>query len=318
MDKIVVGFDVSKEWIDCAVGGANDVVRIANDEAAICAWLAKIGPRRIRLAAFEPTGGYERVLRRCLRHHQILFVRVHPNEIIAFRKRRGVKAKTDRLDARLIADFAAEELIRRGPGPAVEADEVLRELVARRRQLGDVLHAERCRCELAATAAVQSSLAATIGAIEQALAAIEAAIAAHIAASPTMTALAARMQSMTGVGPVIAYTLLAELPELGHLSGKEIASLVGLAPRTRQSGKRVGHASTGHGRPAVCNVLFNGARCAIRFNPKLAAFYRRLVDDNHRPGKIALVAVMRKMLVILNAMVRDAQDCRPAPHAAAP
>ncbi len=316
MDKIVVGFDVSKEWIDCAVSGVKKTVRIANEEAAIAAWLAETEPRRIRLAAFEPTGGYERVLRRCLRQSDVLFVRVHPNEIVAFRSRRGVKAKTDALDARLIADFAAEELTRRGPGPAVEADEALRELVARRRQLTDVLHAERCRRDVAQTAVVRDSLAATIQAAEQALATIETAIAAHIAASPMLRSLAARMQSMTGVGPVIAATLLADLPELGHLSGKEIAALVGLAPRTRQSGKWVGHASIGYGRPAVRNVLFNGARSAIRFNPVMAAFYRRLVDLNHRPGKVAFTAVMRKMLVTLNAMMRDAQDWKPTPHAA--
>jgi transposase len=315
MDKVVVGFDVSKEWIDCAIAGTGEAFRIGNDEAAICALLAKVGP--IGVAAFEPTGGYERVLRRCLRESKVAFVRVHPNEVVAFRQRRGVKAKTDRLDARLIADFAVEELTRRARGPAIEADEELRELVARRRQLGEVLHAERCRRALAATAAVRASLAVTIAAIEQALAEIEKAIAAHIAANPTLAARAARMQSMTGVGPVIAYTLLAELPELGWLTGKEIAALAGLAPQTRQSGKRVSHAGIGHGRSAVCCVLFNGARTAIRHNPTLAAFYRRLVDDNHRPGKVALVAVMRKMLVILNAMVRDDHDCRPAPHAAA-
>jgi transposase len=316
MDKVVVGFDVSKEWIDCAISGTQEAIRIGNDEAAICAFLSKVGP--VCMAAFEPTGGYERLLRRCLRRNEIVFVRVHPNEVVAFRQQRGVKAKTDRLDARLIADFAAEELTRRDRGPAIEADEALRELVARRRQLSEVLHAERCRRDLAATAAVRASLAVTIAALEQALADIGKAIAAHVAASPTLTALAARMQSLTGVGPVIAYTLLAELPELGWLTGKEIAALAGLAPQTRQSGKRVCRASIGHGRPAVCNVLFNGARAAIRFNPRLAAFYRRLVDVNHRPGKVALVAVMRKMLVILNAMVRDARDCRPAPHAAAP
>jgi Transposase len=130
MDKVVVGFDVSKEWIDCAISGTGEGFRIGNDEAAICAFLAKVGP--ISLAAFEPTGGYERVLRRCLRQGEVVFARVHPNEVVAFRHRRGVKAKTDRLDARLIADFAAEELTRRGRGPAIETDEALRELVARR------------------------------------------------------------------------------------------------------------------------------------------------------------------------------------------
>jgi transposase len=311
MSKIIVGFDVAKDWIDCALAGSGEVVRIGNDEAAIAAWLAQFGDR-IALAAFEPTGGYERVLRRCLRRADTAFARVHPNEVAAFRQRRGVKAKTDRIDARLIAEFAAEELVRRGVLPAVEGDEVLRELAARRRQLSDTLHAERCRRDVATSAVVRKSLTSTIRALERELEAIEKAIAAHIAESPILCAMARRLQSFCGVGPVIAYTLLADLPELGRLSGKEIASLVGLAPRTRQSGKKVGRASIGHGRPGVRHALFNGARSAIQHNAVMALFYNRLVERNHCPGKVALTAVMRKMLVTLNAMMRDGQDWKPA------
>jgi transposase len=315
--KIIVGFDVAKDWIDCAVAGTSELVRVVNEETAITAWLARFGAQRIVLAAFEPTGGYEKALRRCLRRAGIAFARVHPNEVAAFRQRRGIKAKTDRIDARLLADFAAEELVRRGVMSAVEADEVLRELAVRRRQLSDALHAERCRCAVVATAAVRKSLTSTIRALEQALKAIEKAIAEHIAQSPVLHAMARRLQTFCGVGPVIAHTLLAELPELGHLSGKEIAGLVGLAPRTRQSGKHMGHASIGHGRPGVRSALFNGARSAIVHNPDIAAFYRRLVHHNRRPGKVALTAVMRKMLVILNAMLRDGEDWLPALAAAA-
>ena len=314
--KIIIGFDVAKDWIDCAIAGDGKVVRIANDAVAIANWLAEIGIARIALAAFEPTGGYERTLRGCLRQAGIAFARVHPNEVCAFRVRRGVKAKTDRIDARLIADFAAEELTRRGITAAIEGDEALRELAARRRQIADLLHAERCRCDVVTTTAVRKNLATTIRALERALAAIEEAIAAHIAHSPELAAMARRLQTFRGVGPIIAATLLAELPELGRLSAKEIAALVGLAPRTRQSGKRVGYASTGHGRPRVRAVLFNGARVAIQHNPVMAAFYRRLVERG-RPGKVALTAVMRKILVALNAMARDHQDWRPAMPASA-
>jgi len=315
--KIIIGFDVAKDWIDCAIASDAKVVRIANNEVAITNWLAEISIARIALAAFEPTGGYERVLRRCLRQADIAFVRVHPNEVCAFRMRRGVKAKTDRIDARLLADFAAEELTRRGITAAIEGDEVLRELAARRRQIIDVLHAERCRRDVVTTTAVRKSLTTTIRALERGLAAIQEAIAAHIANSPQLAAMARRLQTFRGVGPIIAATLLAELPELGRLSAKEIAALVGLAPRTRQSGKHVAYASTGHGRPGVRAVLFNGARVAIQHNPVMAAFYRRLVECNGRPGKVALTAVMRKILVVLNAMARDHQDWRPALPAAA-
>jgi transposase len=317
MDKIIVGFDVAKDFIEIAVAGAPKVERIANTDQAITAWLAQVGARRIRLAAFEPTGGYERALRRGLRAAGIAFTRVHPNEVVAFRKRRGVKAKTDRLDARLIAAFAAEELSRRSRAANLDSDELLRELVARRRQLQAILHAERCRRNLAESAVVRAGFDTTITALEQAFAALEAAIAAHIADSPALHAAAARMQTLTGVGAVIAFTMLAELPELGHLTGKEIASLAGLAPRTRQSGKQIGDAGIGHGRPGVKITLFNGARAAIRFNPQMKAFYHRLVHDNRRPGKVALTAVMRKMLVTLNAMVRDGTDWHQAASAAA-
>lgn len=310
MGKSIIGVDVSKEWLDIAMVGASAVERVANDKASIEAWLARLQPACIQLVAFEPTGGYERTLSRCLRQANISFARVHPNEIIGFRKRRGVKAKTDRIDARLLAAFAAEELCRRGIAPIVEADESLRELVVRRRQLQATLHAERCRLSLTEAALVRANLKFTIAALEQALDAIEQALTRHIAESPALTAAAARLQTLKGVGPVIAATLLAELPELGRLSGKEIAALVGLAPRTRQSGKFVGHASVGYGRPGVRLVLFNGARAAIQFNPVIKTFYHRLVQHNHRPGKVALTAVMRKMLVTLNAMARDNQTWR--------
>lgn len=312
-ERAFVGFDVSKDWIDVARHGCAGVERIANQEAAIAGFLAGAGP--VALAAFEPTGGYERALRRALAAAGVPFARVHSNEVAAFRTRRAVKAKTDRIDARLIADFAALELDGRGLKPLAEGDEVLRELVARRRQLADLLHAERCRAALAESAAVRRTLAAVAGALEAALAEIEQAVAARIEADRTIAAVAARLRSLKGVGPVTVMTLIGELPELGRLSGKEIASLVGLAPQTRDSGKTRGRASVGHGRPGVRRALFNAARCAIRHNAPMKAFYDRLVTENRRPGKVALTAVMRKMLVTLNAIARDKQLWKHAANA---
>lgn len=315
MGKLMIGMDVAKEWIDIAIAGDSRAKRIANNERAIDAWILQIGAGSIDVAAFEPTGGYERHLRRCLSRSKVAFKQVHPNELVAYRKRRGIKAKTDRIDARLLADFAAEELVRRELAPVPEADEILRELAARRQQLQALLHAEACRCDVVDSVVVRKSLRAVITTLERSLAAVDTAIAEHIASSPHAET-SRRLQTFCGAGPATAQTLIAELPELGHLSGKKIAALCGLAPRTRDSGKRRGHASTGHGRPGVRKVLFNGARSAIQHNPVMKAFYQRLVHDNHRPGKVALSAVMRKMLVTLNAMIRDGSDWKDAAKSA--
>ncbi|MET0314532.1 MAG: IS110 family transposase [Hansschlegelia sp.] len=309
--ELILGFDVSRDWIDVARHGGGAVERVVNEATALSRFLAEAGP--IRLAAFEPTGGYERPLARALEAAGVAFARVHPNEVAAFRVRRGVKAKTDRIDARLIADFAAVELDGRGLRPLIAGDEALREMVARRRQLVDALHAERCRAGLAETEVVRDGFTAVVAILAGTLDQLEAAIAARIAADQALARMAARLTSLKGVGPVTVMTLIGDLPELGRLSGKEIASLVGLAPRTRDSGKTRFRATTGHGRPGVRRVLFNAARCAIRHNTTMKAFYDRLVVENRRPGKVALTAVMRKMLVVLNAIARDQRDWRHAP-----
>ena len=301
-DKTIVGIDVAKEWIDVAVAGAPKVTRLDNNAEAIGAWLDAIAPA---VVAFEPTGGYERRLLAALTARAIVPLRVHPNTLVGFRKGRGVRAKTDRLDARLIADFAADACGRGTLRPTIDGDQTLRELAARRRQLVESLHAERCRLERVQAPAVRESLLAAIAALLGNLKTMEAAMNAAIAANAETARGAALLQSVKGVGPVTAATLIADLPELGRLSGKQIAALVGLAPQNRESGKAKAQARIGHGRPGVRKVLFNAARSAIRHNPVLKAFYQRLVGENHRPGKVALIAVMRKILVILNAIARD-------------
>jgi transposase len=306
-DKLFLGVDVAAEWIDVAIYGRAAVDRLANTAEVIAAYLARFEPDQVGLVAFEPTGGYERVLRRELAGAGLAFARVHPNALVGFRRARRQKAKTDRIDARLLADYAANELARRGLAPLVEGDERLREMTSRRRQLVDLLQAERARARLAETDVVRQGLDAVETALLAVLDQLETAISAHIESQPELAATAGRLRSLTGVGPVTVSTLMGELPELGRLSGKEIASLVGLAPQTCESGKTHRRAVTGHGRPGVRRVLFNAARSAIRWNPVMKAFYETLVHTNKRPGKVALTAVMRKMLVTLNAIARDQQ-----------
>jgi len=307
-DKQFIGVDVAQDWVDIAnASEPRRVQRIANTAEALQTWAAGLDPDRVGLVAFEPTGGLERALRQALVKAGLAFARVHPNEVAAFRASRGIKAKTDRIDAAVLARFARDELSQRGLAPAIEGDAVLRELIARRRQLIEACHAERCRRARAASQAVCASIDAVLAVLVQQLDSLDKAITAHVAQTAALAALAANLCSFKGCGPIVAATLMGEVPELGRLTGKEIAALIGLAPINRDSGKRQTRAVTGHGRPGVRQVLFQAARCAIRWNPVIRAFFRRLTEVNKRPGKVALTAVMRKILVILNAIARDGQ-----------
>lgn len=307
MRKWVIGVDVAKEWLEVAVSGQRSVRRVVNTETAITAWLAERGSSQVALVVLEPTGGYERALQAALQSAGIPWLRAAPRQVAAFRRQRGVRAKTDGVDARLLAAWGMEQLARGEVKPVIVGDDGLRALAARRRQLLGLRQAETCRRALVTDPLVEETLQKVLDSIAQALERVEQAIAERIASQPELAEQAQRLQTLIGVGPVTAHTLLAELPELGQLSRRQIAALVGLAPCNRESGRYRGHAPTGHGRPGVRQVLFNAARSAIQYNPVMKAFYERLVNENHRPGKVALTAVMRKLLVTLNAMARDQQ-----------
>jgi transposase len=308
-DKPIVGIDVSKGWLDACVTGSARVERIANNAEAVGAWLDRVGPARV---GFEPTGGYERTLIAALRERCIPFIRVHPNDVIAFRKSRGVKAKSDPIDARLILAFVSDELSQRGGRSNVIGDDRLRALAARRRQVVEVLQAERCRLALAALPAVRDSLELVIAALRNSLEVLEAELSAAIAGDPETARLADLLQTIHGIGPITAATLIADLPELGLLTAKQIAALIGLAPHTRRSGTIRYREPTGHGRAGVRHALFNAARAAIRHPSPFKDFYDRLVNQNRRPGKVALTAVMRKLVITANAVARDRQPWRGA------
>jgi len=288
------------------------VERIANTREAVAAWLERVAPG---LIACQPTGGYERTLIAAARERGIAYLRVHPNDVVAFRKSRGVKAKTDAIDARLILAFVCDKAARAELPTSLIGDDRLQALAARRRQLVDALQAERCRLDAAALPAVRASLEAVIAVLRQSLETLEAELAEAIAAHPQTAELAKLLQTIFGIGPVAAITLIADLPELGRLSAKQIAALVGLAPHTKRSGKTRYRETTGLGRPGVRRVLFNAVRAAVRHPSLFKDFYHRLVTDNRRPGKVALTAVMRKIRITANAVARDRQPWRGRPAA---
>ncbi|MBV8838336.1 MAG: IS110 family transposase [Alphaproteobacteria bacterium] len=301
-NKPIVGIDISKEWIDVCTNRSGKGERVANNREAIGAWLDRVRPS---LVGFEPTGGYERALTEALREREIVFFRIHPNSVIAFRASRGIKAKTDRIDAWLILEYLLDGVNRGQWRPSIAGDDTLRALTARRRQLINALQAERCRLQLAAVASVRTSIEQMIAVLSETLQAIEGALDAAIAANPDAAELHKLEQTIFGIGPRVSASLIAGLPELGLISGKEITALVGYAPFTKRSGKTQYRERTGHGRPDVRLALFNAARAAIRHPSPFRDFYDRLVEKNRRPGKVALTAVSRKILVTANAVARD-------------
>lgn len=298
----VVGLDVSKDWVDGCVLPSEQHWQLPHDAADIARLIAQLHELAPRLIVLESTGGYQRVLAAELDTAGLPVVVVNPRQVRHFAKATGRLAKTDRLDALVLAQFALVVQPQRRPIADASAQE-LQALVARRRQLQGMRVAEANRLETAHPAVI-ADLERHLAWLEQELAALEARMDALISASPQWRAKRELMESMPGVGVTIARTLLAELPELGTLEGKQLAALVGVAPFNVDSGYRLGQRRIWGGRAAVRAHLWMAALVASRYNPVIRAFYQRLRAKG-KPKKVALTACMRKLLVILNAMVRD-------------
>jgi transposase len=302
--KRMIGVDIGKRWLDVAREGVTQVERRPNDAAGIAALVASFDAAR-DIVVFERCGGYERALEAALAVADVLWAVVHSQRVQAFRAAQGIKAKTDTIDARLLRAFGRDRL---GAGDlrlGRAIDVTLDALMARRRQLKAALHAENCRLDTAAVATVRASIARMIGRIEAELAAIEAELAGHVAHDEVLERKQTVLCGQTGVGEHTAKALLAELPELGGLDRKEITALGGLAPRIHESGTIRKRRGLAPGRASVKVILFNPARTAMRFDPEIKAFCERL-RKRGKPGKVIMVAVMRKLLVRLNAILRDA------------
>jgi transposase len=314
--KRVIGVDVGKRWLDVAREGVAKAERQANEAAAIAALAASLDPAG-DVVVFERTGGYERMLEAALAAAGVAWAVAHSSRVRAFRQAQGIKAKTDQIDARLLQAFGRDRLNAGALRFGRIEDVTLDALLARQRQLKGALHAERCRLDTAALESVRASIGRMIEHLQAEVAALEAELAAHEDSDAELAAKEAALCTLIGVGRVTARALLAELPELGRLDRKAVTALGGLAPRVHQSGGAEKRRGLVPGRAAVKVILFNPARAAIRHDPQIAAFCRRLRQKG-KPGKLVLTAVMRKLLVRLNATLRDFLAARANHNAAAP
>lgn len=303
MDMITVGIDVSKDRLDVAVRPSGEVFAVERKPAGLDELVTRLRTSRPQLVALEATGGYESVVAAALASAGLPVVIVNPAQVRAFAKALGQRAKTDPIDAAVIAHFAEATKPEVRPLPD-EMTQMLADLVARRRQIVEMIAAERQREKRMTRRHLKASMARLIKTLEKELSSLNGDIDDTVRGSPAWREKDDLLVSVPGVGPVIARTLIAELPELGTLSRRQIAALAGLAPFTRQSGRWRGRSFIGGGRTTVRTALFIGAFVGMRFNPVLKAFFRRLVNAG-KPKMVALIAVARKLLTILNAMVRD-------------
>jgi len=303
METVFVGIDVSQDRLDVHVRPREEAFAVARDGAGLAALVARLREVEPARIAVEATGGFETVVTAALAAAGLPVVVVNPAQVRHFAQAVGQRAKTDPIDAALIARFV--EATRPELRPlADEATRLLADLVARRRQIVEMIGAERNRARRAPAGRIQRSIARLIAALEKELASVDGDIDAGVRGSPLWRAKEDLLASVPGIGPVIARTLMAELPELGTLSHKRIASLAGLAPYTRQSGRWKGQSRIGGGRKSVRSALFLAALVAGRHNPVLKAFRDRLVGAG-KPKMVAVIAVARKLLTILNAILRD-------------
>jgi len=305
---VVVGIDVSKDQLDVHVRPSGDAFAVPRHGKGIAELIDRLAPLGPGVVALEATGGFETIVAAGLSGAGLPVVVVNPVQVRAFAKALGQRAKTDPIDAAVIAHFAeaTKPVVRALPD---EATRLLADLVARRRQIVEMIGAERQR-EKRAPVRIAKSIARLCKALEKELASVDDDIDGAVRGSPLWCAKEELLASVPGIGKTIARTLIAELPELGRLDRRQIASLVGLAPFTRQSGQWRGRSFIGGGRASVRSALFMGAMVAARHNPTLKTFRDRLVDAG-KPKLVAIIATARKLLTILNAIIRTQLPWQP-------
>lgn len=298
---LYVGIDVAKDHLDIALRPSGEAWHVSNDDAGHHQLVQRLRRAGATLIVLEATGGYEVAAVSVLAAAGLPVVVANPRQVRAFTRATGQLAKTDRLDAAALALFA--ERVR--PEPRLLPDaatQLLEGVLTRRRQLLAMLVAEQNRLPLAPRP-VQPNITQHIRWLRRQVADSDTTLSQLIRESPAWRARDDLLQSVPGVGRIVATTLLAALPELGRLSRKEIAALVGVAPIARDSGTQRGKRFIAGGRAPVRTALYMGALAATRYNPVIRAFYTRLRQAG-KPGKVALTACMRKLLTILNAMAR--------------
>jgi transposase len=309
-DGLVIGIDVAKGWLDVAVLQTGESFRVGNDREGWAMLIERLKGRKVRAIGIEPSGGYERLVGKTLRTVGLPVRNVNPHKLRHYARALGRMAKNDRIDAHLIARYTAElptRLIRCDP-----VIERLADLVVARRQLTDNKISLANQMELVRDPTVQRIFARRLRSIEADILLLNKRIAEFVANHAELTAKDRLIQSFLGAGPVLSHTLLALVPEIGEASRRQIAALIGLAPYDHDTGVMRGKRTIWGGRADVRRVVYMAALTASRFNPTLKAFHQRLIAAG-KPPKVAIIAVARKVLTILSAMLRHGQQWSPRP-----
>lgn len=301
MPKIFVGIDVSKAQLDVGFSPRSEILTFANDSLGIAKLRDHLQAVDPALVVMEATGGFEMAAVATLAASKIPVVVINPRQVKDFAKATGQLAKTDAIDASVLAKFAevVKPEIRELPDSSAKE---LSDLITRRRQIIDMLTAEKNRFAMAPQS-IQSEISIHIDWLEKRLANLDKKISDTVHNSPVWKEKDNLLKSVPGVGAIVATTLLANLPELGTLNNKQIAALVGVAPFCRDSGTLRGKRTVWGGRANVRSTLYMGTLTAVRCNPVIREFYQRLIKAGKAP-KVALTASMRKLLVILNSMIK--------------
>lgn len=299
--KVYVGIDVAKASIEVAIHQTEQRWGISNDEAGIKQAVARLQGLAPEIVVLEATGGFELPLATALAVVKVPVAIVNPRQVRDFAKASGKLAKTDTLDAQVIAHFAAAVRPEPRPLPDAQAEE-LSAILTRRRQLIGMLTAEKNRLHTAPKA-IKGDIQTNIAWLGQRLVNLEGDLTRRIKDSPMWREKEELLRGVPGVGPVLSATLLTELPELGTLNRRKIAALVGVAPLNRDSGTLRGRRTVWGGRARVRETIYMAALVATRHNPVIRRFYQRLLAAG-KAKKVALTACMRKLLVILNAMLK--------------
>ena len=308
--RVCVGIDVAKAWLDVSVGAEGAVWQVRNDAAGIAELVERLGELQPERIVVEATGGLERAVAAGLDAARLPVVVENPRQVRDFARATGRLAKTDKIDAGMLARYgeALQPAVRELPDAQMRE---LRGLVVRRRQVVKLLTAERNHLAQAATGWVHKRVKRLMGVLQRQLAEVDRELVRMIQARREWRAQYAVLRSVPGIGPVTANLLVAALPELGKLNRKQIAALVGVAPHNRDSGSYRGKRSIWGGRAAVRTCLYMASLVATRHNAVIKAFYARLCAAG-KPKKVALTACMRKLLTILNHMLRTNSPWQPA------
>lgn len=298
-----IGVDIAKDSFEFAVYGDDRHFNMSNDETGIRQAVEQIQKLSPELLVLEATGGYEHPLVAALSIAKLPVVVINPRQVRDFAKATGHLAKTDAIDAAVLAQFAA--VIKPDLRPIADADMLLlKEVVSRRQQLVEILVAERNRLGVAHNPSVKAGIQAHIDWLKKRLDETDGELRKQIEESPLWRAKDDLLRTVPGVGPMTSAALLANLPELGSLNRHQIAALVGVAPFNRDSGRMRGKRSVWGGRSSVKATLYMAALSATKWNPAIKTFYERLCASG-KPKKVALTACMRKLLIVLNSMMKN-------------